>query len=312
MPDPVVVDPAPQPTPQPAPVDPAPADPKPADPAPANPAPVDPPSDPAPADPEPKGDWPEDWRQKAAGGDEKLMKRLERYNSPKAVVDALVAAQAKISSGVKQPLKADATPEEVAAWRADNGIPEKPDGYEIALPNGFVVGEADKPVVDSFLERMHSKNTPPEVVNEALGWYYGEQARQMEAQAEADLDFRGNGQEELREEFGSEYKRNVRIALEVVPEDIKDEFLGGRLADGSLIGDNPAVIRWLSGMAREINPLATVAPGSGTNAMQAVENELAGLKAKMGQRDSDYWKGPSAAKNQERYRELVAAQQRTK
>lgn len=305
MTDPVVVDPAPAPTPQPAPVDPAPVDPAPVDPV--NPAPVDPPSD-----PEPKGDWPEDWRSKAAGGDEKLMKRLDRYNSPKAVVDALVAAQAKISAGVKQPLKADATPEEVAAWRADNGIPDKPDGYEIALPDGFVVGEADKPVVDSFLERMHGKNMPPDVVNEALGWYYTEQSRQMEAQAEADLDFRGNGQEELREEFGSEYKRNVRIALEVVPEDIKNEFLGGRLADGSLIGDNPAVIRWLSGMAREINPLATVAPGSGTNAMQAVENELAGLKAMMGDKKSAYWQKGTGEKLQARYRELVSAQQRTK
>lgn len=304
MPDSVVVDPAPQPTPQPA--DPAPVDPKPVDPAPADPAPVDPPADPV------AGDWPEDWRAKAAGGDDKLMKRLERYNSPKAVVDALVAAQAKISQGVKQPLKADATPEEVAAWRAENGIPEKPDGYEVSLPDGFVIGEADKPVVDSFLERMHGKNVPPDVVNEALGWYYQEQAQQMEAQAEADLDFRGKGQEELREEYGSEYKRNIRIALEVVPEDIKDEFLGGRLADGTMIGDNPAVIRWLSGMARQINPLATVVPGTGTNAMQAMESELAGLRAKMGDKASDYWKGPNASKNQERYRELVAAQQRTK
>lgn len=304
MPDSVVVDPAPQPTPQP--VDPAPVDPKPVDPAPVDPAPVDPPADTV------AGDWPEDWRAKAAGGDEKLMKRLERYNSPKAVVDALVAAQAKISQGVKQPLKADATPEEVAAWRAENGIPEKPDGYEVSLPDGFVIGEADKPVVDSFLERMHGKNVPPDVVNEALGWYYQEQAQQMEAQAEADLDFRGKGQEELREEYGADYRRNVRIALEVVPEDIKDEFLGGRLADGTMIGDNPAVIRWLSGMARQINPLATVVPGTGTNAMQAMETELAGLRAKMPDKNSDYWKGPNASKNQERYRELVAAQQRTK
>lgn len=145
MPDSVVVDPAPQPTPQP--VDPAPVDPKPADPAPADLAPVDPPADPV------AGDWPEDWRSKAAGGDEKLMKFLERYNSPKAVVGALVDARKLISQGVNRPPKADATPEEVAAWRAENGIPEKPDGYEVSLPDGFVIGEADKPVVDSFLDR---------------------------------------------------------------------------------------------------------------------------------------------------------------
>lgn len=304
MPDSVVVDPAPQPTPQP--VDPAPVDPKPADPAPADLAPVDPPADPV------AGDWPEDWRSKAAGGDEKLMKFLERYNSPKAVVGALVDARKLISQGVNRPPKADATPEEVAAWRAENGIPEKPDGYEVSLPDGFVIGEADKPVVDSFLERMHGKNVPPDVVNEALGWYYQEQAQQMEAQAEADLDFRGKGQDELREEYGSEYKRNIRIALEVVPEDIKDEFLGGRLADGTMIGDNPAVIRWLSGMARQINPLATVVPGTGTNAMQAMETELAGLRSMMGDKKSAYWQKGTGEKLQARYRELVAAQQRTK
>ena len=57
----------------------------------------------------------------------------------------------------------------------------------------------------------------------------------------------------------------------------------------------------------QINPIATVVPGSGTNAVQAVENELADLRKMMGDHSSEYWKGPMAAKHQARYKELVGA-----
>jgi len=101
--------------------------------------------------------WGDDWRQNYADGDEKMAKRLERYSSPKNALDALVAAQNKISSGEMQTtLKADATDEERADWRETNGVPATPDGYEVNLFDGLVVGEADKPMVDSFLESAHA------------------------------------------------------------------------------------------------------------------------------------------------------------
>jgi len=68
-----------------------------------------------------KDNWGDDWRQNYAGEDDKMVKRLERYSSPKAALDALVAAQNKISSGeLKTALQSDDYYEEITQWLADN------------------------------------------------------------------------------------------------------------------------------------------------------------------------------------------------
>src|SRR5690242_14053786 len=121
------------------------------------------PSAPATAPAAPAQIWPEDWRQQIAGNDEKYAKRLERYGSIKDVANALIATQNQISAGeLRSALKANATPEETAAWRAENGIPEAPEKYDLTMPQGIVFGEDDKPFVDSFLKAAHGANFRPE------------------------------------------------------------------------------------------------------------------------------------------------------
>jgi len=91
---------------------------------------------------------------------------------------------------------------------------------------------------------------------------------------------------------------------------MKEKFMEGRLGDGTPMASDPSMLNWLVSMSRQINPVATVVPGSGQNAMQAVESEITTLKAMMGDRSSEYWKGDNAVKNQARYLELVGAKQR--
>jgi len=293
--------------------DPAPAAPAPApvagDPAPAAPAAGDPP----PADPAPVT-WPDNWRELKANGDEKMLKRLQRYSSPSAAIDALFEAQTRISKGDLLPsLKENATPEEISDYRVAHGIPAEPAGYEINLPNGLVIGEADRPMVDEFLTKAHASNMHPAQVNEALGWYFDRAEQARIAQEARDTESRMATEDELRAEFGPDYRVNVKIANELLdsaPGGLKNKLLAGRMADGTLIGNNPDVIRWLTSLSRDLNPIGTVVPGSGTNAVQAVETEMAGLKVLMGDRNSEYWKGPLAAKNQARYKQLVEAVQK--
>jgi hypothetical protein len=255
-------------------------------------------------------EWPADWRQKYSQ-DPAVQKRLERYGSPKAALDALFAAQTRISKGDLLPaLKEGATPEDVADYRAAHGIPATAAEYDLTLPDGLVIGEADRPLVDGFLERALETNMHPTQVKEAVGWFMDQQEQARVAQSARDTEARMACVDTLREEFGPDYKREVKIAMGVLdnaPAEVKDRFLSGRLSDGTLIGDDPAVIRWLNGISRELNPVGTVVPGSGTNAVQAVEAEIAGLRKMMGDNKSEYWKGPMAAKNQERYRTLTAA-----
>jgi hypothetical protein len=283
-----------------------------------NPPADSPPSDNPPADNPPSGEikdaWGDDWRQSYAGEDEKMVKRLERYSSPKAAIDALVAAQNKISSGeLKTALQPDSSDEEKTQWRTDNGIPDSADGYELDLPNGIVVGEEDKPMVDSFLESAHDSNMHPDQVNKALGWYYDHQDKLMEQQEISDAEGKQAGEDKLRVEWGTDYRRNIQIVnnlMDSAPEGLKDQIMGARLSDGTPLGNDPSALNWLNELSRQINPVATVVPGSGTNAVQAIESELSSLKSMMGDRTSEYWKGDKAAKNQERYRELIGVMEK--
>lgn len=318
----VVATPVATPTPaaNPAPV----ADPKatPADPK-ATPAPTG--ADPKPtAQPAPVGDDIDDtkgkdtdWaaiRTKIANGDEKLEKRLARYSSVESLAQALIAAQAKISDGsLKSALPKNATPEQIATWREENGIPADPTGYDLTMPDGLIIGEEDKPVVDEFIKHAHGLNLTPEQAKANVAWYLGVQEQQAEALANADLEAREAGENAIRELWGAEAKLNKQLIvnfIDTAPDGVGDLIKTARLGDGTPLASNPAVLRWLADSARAINPVATVVPGAGSNAAQAIETELAGIVKLMGDKKSDYWVGPQSAKMQERYRQLVDVQSR--
>lgn len=268
----------------------------------------------APETAETKGYWPEDWRKNLAGEDEKALKRLERYGSPKDLANALFAAQAKISSGqLKTALPENATPEQIAAWRADNGIPESPDKYDVTIAEGHVWGEAEKPLIESFAKAAHDANMTPAAVKSALKWYGDLQAKQVEQQQNLDAQFKKDNVDELREEWGGEYRMNLRIVdefFESLPDGLGELLVGARDANGRPLAANAKLARWAAQMQREANPIATVMPGGGVNSMQAMEGEITKLKTMMADKSGPYWKGPEAEKHQARYRELLTAKDR--
>src|SRR3954471_3943718 len=71
-----------------------------------------------------------DWRAAMAGDDKDAMKRLARFTDPGQVFKSLRSLEAKMSAGeLKKPLAENATPEEKATWRKENGLPEKAETY---------------------------------------------------------------------------------------------------------------------------------------------------------------------------------------
>ena len=255
-------------------------------------------------------DWPDDWRTKLAGGDEKTLKKLERFNSVNDVVKWAQNLEKKMSSGeFKQALDEDATEEEIKQWREQNGIPESPDGYDLDV-DGLVVGDDDKPYLDEFLKEAHESNMPNEMVQKVVAWHYQNIEQQKEAMAEADADFQAEAQQSLREEWGGEYKQNInqiKNLLSTAPEGIEERLLGGRTADGKVVGNDPETLKWLSGLARQINPVATVVPGAGANQASAVQDEISQIETTMRTEPDKYWKDP---KMQSRLQELYSAQER--
>ncbi len=250
-------------------------------------------------------EFPEDWRQKLSGGDEKELKRLERFGSPKELAKAYRELEKKMSSGVvKHDLPKDATPEQVTQWRKDNGIPEAPEGYDTNLGNGIVIGENDKPLVNEFLKEMHSANASPTAVNAALTAYYKLIEKQAADAEAADVDFKGQSIEELQMEMGADFRKNINMVsnlLSTAPDGLKDRLEASRTPDGRKLGDDPAMIKWLTQLAREVNPAAALVPGAGSNAAQSIKEEKAAIEAKMGT-------GAYTPADRARHMEIVAAE----
>jgi hypothetical protein len=241
---------------------------------------------------------------------------LKRYASPAAVADALAHARDLIAKGqTRQPLAPDATPEQIAEYRRANNVPEAPDKYDTTLPDGLVIGEADRPMLDGYLGYAHSKHLPNEVVKANLEWYFQEQNRQREAQFEKDASTKQEVVTGLREEYGPDYKRQVRAAddmLDAVGPGFKEQLMQARMPDGTLVGANPTAVRFFINTALQINPFATVTPMGGGGAQATAEAELAQLQKEMGDRDGPYWKGPLAASKQARALELNQMFERNK
>ena len=242
-------------------------------------------------------DWPEDWRAKVAGEDAKELARLQRMGSPADVWKAYRALEAKISSGqLKQGLKPDATPEEIATWRKENGLPETPEGYQPQLPNGMIPGEADKPLITGFQKTAHELGMTPDQFNKTLAWYYGEMDNVQATQVEADRAFRSEAEEVLRAEWGNGYRAEVKGIANFIeasaPAGLGDMLFNARTPDGKLIGDHPEVLRWLSSLVRTVNPYAKLVPAGSADPMKAGEARITEIEQTMRSDPQAYWKNP--------------------
>lgn len=256
----------------------------------------------------------DDWRARMAGEDKKLLGFLGRYPSERAFVEAAKKDRDTLFANKTVKLPDNATDEEVAAYRKANGIPDEATGYFDALGD-LTVGDDDKPIVEQFLSAMHETNAPPALVKAAVATYYQIVEEQAAAEADADRAMQSESIEALREEWGPDYKRNLNAMhnyLETLPETVRSAFTHGRGADGRPLGFNADVVKWLAGKALEENPLATVTPGAGQTSVQAVDARIAEIEGKMGNRNSEYWRGPQSAKMQAEYRDLITMRDKAK
>lgn len=259
-------------------------------------------------------DWPADWRTKAAAGDDATVKMLERFASPLDLVKKIREQEKLISSGqIKQPLAKDATAEQVAEYRKQNGIPETFDKYEIKLAEGLKMGEEDKPVMDAILGAAHASNAPPEIVNAMVNAYY-QQEKLFNEQLEGARDsYHQSSEDILRAEWGGEFRNEVgRVnnLLATFPDDARAALQDGKDNNGMRLLDNAGLMRGLASLSRMLNPVTTVVPGSGGDQALSVETEMKAIEDRMaGGPNKDkaisdaYYKDEKA---QSRYRELVA------
>lgn len=259
--------------------------------------------------------WPDDWRNRFAAGStdlEKELKQVERYESPEQIWKKARELEKKMSSGeLRTTLRKDATAQEVAQWRKDNGIPEKPEGYKITMPAGRDAPKEDDAFLKAFLKSAHDSHYTQGQVDNAIGVFYAEVDRQEKAVGAAEAAAKQATDEKLRAEWGKDYTVNKNMAealLSRAPSGFRDRFLNGYLADHTPISASPDAWKWLVQLEREINPASTVLPNIGAATDKGLADRINELKAMMGNKQSAYWKGPKADDLQSEYRALLEQQ----
>jgi hypothetical protein len=247
---------------------------------------------------------------------DKLLKRLQRLNTPAEVAKALREQDKLISSGqLKKPLAANATPEQVAAWRAENGIPESPDKYDLTMPDGLVFGDADKPVIDRLVKDLHAINATPEVVKQTLRSYNAIKSEAERMAGERNKQASRALENELRAEWGIDYDNNTdgitAMLVQQGGEEYEEFIFNLRSPDGTKAMNDPRLVRALAQEARERGFVAGTVVGSGGDIGKGVEDQIAEIDKMMfnedGSKNPAYW---HSEKQQKRYSDLLEARKR--
>ena len=265
--------------------------------------------------------WGDGWRDRLAAGStdvEKDRKQLERYESPEQIWKKARELERKLSSGeMRSTLPKDATAAEVAAWRKDNGVPEKPEDYKVNLPAGAKPPAQDDAFLKAFLKSAHEANYTQAQVDKAMTSFYSEIERQAQVVTEEVKKAMDACEDTLRKEWGGDYRANKAMAencLARAPQGFKDRFMNGQLEDGTPIKASTDAWKWIVQLEREANPAATVVPAAGGEPGKAIAEEIAQIKTwmaapKNSPEGKKYW---GDEKMQERYRQLLGAEERLK
>lgn len=251
-----------------------------------------------------------DWRKDVAGDNADAMKTLERFASPKALYESYDQFRARLSKGELKavtPFPDKGTAEQQAQWRSENGVPPEPGAYEIELPDGVVVGENDKPVIENFTKFAHAKNLPASVVNEVVNWHFQQRVANEEA-ARAEFDKqKSDTAAALGAEWGPDYKANLNkiqgVLDATIPADQSD--LKGLI--NNAIATNPHFARHYAAIALQLNPAGTLVPGDRGANEGSIKDELGRIDAVMKKDRAAYNKDNAM---QERYRSLLGAYQK--
>jgi hypothetical protein len=234
---------------------------------------------------------------------------FSRVTDIKSLAKNYVEAQKTIRSGQKTDtgLPENPTEEQLKEYREANGIPETPEGYELQLADGLVLGEDDNRILKDVFKAAHEMNLPSEQINTLTNAMLEARQREEQAYTEQDgLDLQ-TAERQLRDTWGHDYQSNVNMIrglMEQLPENVRDDFMSARLPNGMAMFSSPQVANFFADMARKVNPSATVVPNS-DNPLQSINEEIKKLESKMG---TDEWYKDT--QSQKRFQDLVTARDR--
>lgn len=219
------------------------------------------------------------FREKYAGDDKQRLAELQRYPDTKTLLDSFFEAKGRIRAGeVAKPLPPNPNAQEIQAYRELQGIPAEPKGYLEKLPDGLVIGEADREGFESLAGALHEANTPPRAVAAVVKWWNERQATEAQQSQELDAQERTEAEDALRKAWGPEFKINQNVMksyMAGLDPEARDALEHARGQDGRGIMNNPAVVQALIGLIREAQDISTILDAGGGDApLNTVQSEI--------------------------------------
>jgi hypothetical protein len=241
---------------------------------------------------------------KLEGRRKAILNQLGRYRSSFDYMVSGFSAQERIRAGdLRSQLPADASDDEKAAWREENGLPAAPKDYDFPKVAGHKWTDADAPYIDSFKELAYAENMSQSQLNKAAAWYADTIAKQQAAYWETaqvtDAEDGDKMREILRAELGpADYKPTaalVRRFLEdpaMMGESARTAFTQARWTDANgvshkLIND-PDVLRIIIDAARNTYGDASFIRG---DARTQSQNDIEEGERLMNTNIDEYWRG---------------------
>lgn len=262
------------------------------------------------------------WIGTFAGTDEKKKAWAARRGGIEAALNSAYSADAKIEELTAKakagPLAADATPEQIATYRKDNGIPEKAEGYFENLPGGIKLDDADKAMLGDYAKTFHELNLTPAQASRLLATRQEQLDKMVTTQVAQDETVKTAVEDQLRAEWGNDYRPNLNAIhnlLSGFPEDAREALMSARGPDGKAIFNNKSLLQAFAQIARTSSPFGTIVGNDGGSLdAKGVDTRMAEIVKMMGapKGSADYRAYYDSPKVQEEYRNLIAAQERMK
>lgn len=161
-----------------------------------------------------KGEFGENWLDRLPADLQDSKQILGQFKDVEGALKTLVSQQRLLGKKADAVLipKDDASPEEVAAFRAKLGVPDSVDKYATkigGLPEGLSLDEAS---VKQFNELAHKTGLTPAQAQEAVKFYASleaQNAQNAELQAKTQYE---TSRKELAEAWGDKFEANKNVA----------------------------------------------------------------------------------------------------
>lgn len=218
-------------------------------------------------------------------------KSLETIQDVGSLAKSYVNAQSMIGADKIAIPGKSSTPEQWSEIYSKLGRPEAADKYELAnnLPEGQ---ELDPQLMGGYTDIAHKAGLSTKQAQSILDWYNGvltDTTAQTTAAEQAQLEEKMT---ELKQHFGPAFEDRVNLAKAVSAQFTEgDESLFDvKLADGSLLGNNPDFIKMAANMGVFMKEKMGEDTLEGVKTSGAASrHELEGKLAEMQAPDSPYW-----------------------